>query len=278
MKSLFNLFCCCLLALLVSCGEDNAPSFQLPPGIYTIAKVYDVGNSGNSKDIRVELTVSTEFTSSDLIDVRLVLAKNASTFTVDKISGLIAENYFPIPISNVSKQIIKPSSMKDTDGDAIVNDVTYTVYVALLGKQETRQLSSSKELTLRNKSIYAGDYVGEWEDLGPPGPAKFPVSFRLDDNNEGTFFFSENFKSFSTGLQDMLIKMKVDGASITAFEMNQFMIGYAGSTPGVAQVSNCPATQTATGRFEDDVHLVLATFNWADCDGTRDVQLKFKRQ
>ena len=123
---------------------------------------------------------------------------------------------------------------------------------------------------MEDKPIYAGDYIGTWEDLGPPGPAKTIMSMRITPDYKGEMFYASNkFMPFGTGSQDAVITMTVNGATIASFVLNQAVGGYKGG---------CIATQTLTGRFVDDVNLVLDNFNWPDCDGTRDVALQFFKQ
>lgn len=259
------------LALIASCGKNDAPpAFQLPEGIYTINKVYDIDNTNSFADVRVELTALSTVNVADLVEARLVFSKATKTFTQDQISGLAPDSFFSIPIAAPGNQVIKPTSFKDADGDAIVNGVAYKIYIGVIGKQDAKQLSASKVFTLEDKPIYAGDYVGTWQDLGPPGPATFPMSLRIVEDYSGKMFYANSsFTPFGSGTQDATTTMQVNGTVITSFVLNQFILGYNGG---------CSATKTLTGNFNDDVNLVLDTFSWADCDGTRDVVLKFKKQ
>jgi hypothetical protein len=269
-----------LFTVLLSCGDGAKESaFQLPVGLYTVGGAYDVANNNDISDVRIDVLVSSTLTTSDVLEARLVISKASKTFREEQIATLAAGNFFTFPVSMTAKQIIRPAATHDTDGDTIVNGVAYQVYVAVIGKQETRQLSASKDLTLIDGPIYAGDYVGTWEDLGPPGPAVFPMSLRIADDYTGKLFYANSsFRPFGKGTEDATITMMVSGAIVSAFVLNQFITGYSGSSPGHTPTASCPAIKTLSGRFDGDVDLVLDTFNWADCDGTRDVKLKFTRQ
>jgi hypothetical protein len=251
-----------------SCGKEDA--FTLPDNVYTIAKVYDVGNSGNSTDIRVHLTFLASVNTSDLVESKLVIVKGTQSLSKEQVAALSPDRFMAIPLSNTAKQVVKPTStMKDADGDPIVNG-SYKVYVAVQGKQDALQISNGKEFTLSDVSIYSGDYTGTWQDLGPPGPAQFPMSMRIAADYTGRMFYANaNFAPFGSGAQDALVTLTVNGSIITSFVLNQFISGYNGG---------CSANKTLTGHFDDDINLVLDTFSWADCDGTRDVVLKFTRQ
>lgn len=265
---------------LASCGKDDASTFQLPADIYTIDKVYDIANSNSAADVRVEVVALSTLQVADLMDVLLLFTKASKTFSFDQIDGLAPGNFFSFPISATKNQVIKPTSFKDADGDAIVNGVPYKVYIVIVGKQGAKQLSASKDFTLANKPIYAGDYVGTWEDLGPPGPGNFPVSLRIADSYASQMFYTPNFVPYGRGtsLQDVTATLVVTGTTFS-FVANQFIDKYIGGgafTTG--NTGGCPASKTLTGVVQDDINLVFDTFSWADCDGTRDVKLRFKRQ
>jgi hypothetical protein len=267
---------------IASCGDDPTketetpmpppmPPFQLPDNLYEITKVYDVGNNIDETDIRAELKFLTSANLADIEEARLVIVKSSESFTVEQIDGLVSGNFLTLSLSNTAKQIIKPASgsLKDSDGSTIGNG-SYNVYVAILGKENSRQLSGPKNFVLADKPIYAGNYIGTWEDLGPPGPAKFPMSLRINDDYTGEMFYANaTFTPFGGGSEDATCLMEVDGTTITSFALNQFIEGYNGG---------CPANEILTGQFIDDINLNLATFSWADCDGTRDVILKFTKQ
>lgn len=251
--------------------KDPEGQFQLPDNVYIIEKIYDVGNSANASDFRIYVNFNSVVDIGDLVEVRLVIVKSTDDFSVDQIEGLAEGNYFTVALSNAASQVIKPGGgIKDSDGDPISNNTSYNLYIAVMGQSNAFQLSEAKSFTLQDKPIYAGDYTGTWEDLGPPGPAKFGMSLRITDNYTGQMFYADTtFTPFGNGTQDATTSMVVDGTEITSFVLNQFISGYNGG---------CAAQKTLTGHFENDIDLVLDTFNWADCDGTRDVKLIFRRR
>ena len=134
------------------------------------------------------------------------------------------------------------TALKDSDGTTITNG-DYKAYIAVIGKENTRQVSVVKEFTLRDKPIYAGDYLGTWKDLGPPGPATFPMSLTIADDYTGKMFYANSdFKPFGSGTQDALITMELDGVIISSFVLDQLIPGYKGG---------CLATETLTGKFDE---------------------------
>jgi hypothetical protein len=274
-----------MLAHAFSCGKDpdpklSPPAFQLPANVYSITKVYDIGNNSSPNDLRVEVTFLTSVALTDLVEARLVIVKASKSLTVDQISTLTSSNSFTIALSASASQVIKPAGASDSDGDPVVNGTPYRVYVAILGKEGTKQLSGAKDITLADKPVFAGNYVGSWGDLGPPGPGTFPMSMRIADDYSGQMFYANaNFTPYSpTGAQDATTTIVVTGDAFS-FNLNQFIPGYSGGgAPGGTPTPNCPASKTLTGHIVDDIRLVFDTFSWADCDGTRDVKMEFTRQ
>jgi hypothetical protein len=96
------------------------------------------------------------------------------------------------------------------------------------------------------------------------------MSLHIADDYSGRMFYAnDTFKPYGAGTQDALTTMNISGTSISSFTLNQFIEGYKGG---------CPANKNLTGHFNDDIELVFETFEWADCDGKRNVILKFTKQ
>jgi len=261
------------LLLASSCGDD--PKFKFPETVYTIENIYDIGNTNSPTDLRVHASFNRDVSLANVKEVRAVIVKSSKLFTADDVQGLTSGNYYVGPTTDGELQVIKPgASTRDAEGGQIVNETPYKLYIAVIGTDDATAISASKDFTLKDRPIYAGDYTGNWHDIGPPGPADTKVSLRIRDDYTGQMFFSSNFIPFSRSEQDEIVDMNVNGITITAFALNQLMIGYSGLNGPVG----CAASGTLTGRFEDDINLVLNQFEWADCDGTRQVTLKFTKQ
>lgn len=273
MKRVINTFVGLALAgcFVTSCGDEEG-SVQASD-MYTLTTIYDVGNTGNSSDIRVnfDLKIGTDLTK--LSEVRLVLVRGSKSLSKQKAGSLSPGSFFTVPLQSGSHQSIKiTADIKDSDAEPIING-EYTAFIVTLGTDNAIGISAGKKFALADKPVYAGDYVGVWEDLGPPGPGKFAMSMRIADNYSGKMFYANaDFKPFGSGSQDALVTMTVNGTEISAFVLDQLIENYPNDPTG------CAATKSLTGNFEDDINLVLDTFVWSDCDGSRQVKLKFTRQ
>lgn len=256
------------MAIIVSCG-DTDPSAK-SSDTYTIKRVFDIGNSGSPTDIRVHFDFKVGTILSEISHVRLVFVPGSKGLSKEKAESLDLGSFFELTVSSTSHQVAKvDTDIKDAESKPITNGA-YTAYIVVLKVDGKIEVSKGEKFTLSDSPIYVGDYIGTWEDLGPPGPAKFSMSLRIADDYSGKMFYANaDFKPFGTGSEDATTTLTVDGALISSFVLNQLIGDYKGG---------CAASGTLTGTVEDDINLVLYTFSWSDCDGTRDVKLKFTKQ
>jgi hypothetical protein len=278
MASYRFLLCTMLIsACCIRCGDDSSDSFELPPDQFSINNVYDVGNNSNASDIQVDVKAATTIDVTSIQELRLIIVKASKTITLDQIADIQTGNFFSMPVT-AGNQIINPTGINDSDGDPIANDTPYNIVIGVLGIKNSKQLSNSKQLTLQNKPIYAGDYIGTWEDLGPPGPGKFTISMKIDNDYAAKLFYSSNYTPYGKGTQDVTAILVVTGTSFT-FSANQFIDNYTGGgnfTTGTG--GGCPTSKNLTGKIVDKITLDFDVASWDDCDGTRDVKIKFTRQ
>lgn len=274
MKTIYVNFLFVLLTI-VSCGDHgvSSPTANLPLGLFDIEKVYDVGNAADASDIRASIRFSGGTTAAKLGEVRFVVSKVSSTLSTTTAENLKSGTFVVVTVSEDPAQssitLKGTGALKDADGDAITNG-SYDAYVVTFQSGKAVQITDPVRFTLADQPVFAGNYIGTWEDLGPPGPATFPMSLIIKTDYTGQMFYANaNFKPFGSGSQDATTSMTVSGNLTVSFVLNQSIPGYK---------AGCAAQKTLTGRFVNDINLVLDTFTWADCDGTREVKLSFTRQ
>ena len=246
-----------ILFLVSACGDD--PKFTFPAKVFTIDKAYDVGNNNDASDIRVNVSLEGSVNASDIQEVRLIVVKTGKTISTTDLPNLAPGNFFSAQ-SEDGVNVIKPtSSIKDSDGNSIVNGESYNVYVAAIGRDDAVSLSKSKFLLLKNKPIYAGDYVGIWRDQKI---SNLKISITIADDYTGSIYYTDKFAACCAGQQDGLLVMKVNGNIIESFDYDQYLGNYPAGTGG-----HCPTKVSATGQFKDDIELSLDPFPFSDCDG-----------
>lgn len=244
------------LFLASSCGDD--PKFEFPTKVFTIDKIYDVGNNNNALDIRVQVSLNEVVNTTDITEIRMIVVKSGKTLSIADVQSLPTGNFYSAK-SEVGVNVIKPSSaIKDVDGNSIENDISYKVYVAALGNDDAINLSKPLDFILVNKPIYAGGYKGEWSDQ----KGKFKFSVTISDDYTGSIYYGENFSSCCGGLEDATLVMKLNGSIIESFNFVQYLQDYPNGTGG-----HCPTTVSASGEFKDDIILTLNPFPFSDCDG-----------
>ncbi len=262
-----------VLLTFVSCGDKGVSAPSLPAGLFKIENVYDVGNAADASDIRASIRFSGGTAAAKLGEVRFVVSKVSSALSLTAAESLRSGTFVALSVSDdpslFSISLKATSSLKDADGDAIKN-TSYDAYVVTFESGKAVQITDAVRFTLADQPVFAGNYIGSWEDLGPPGPATFPMSLIINADYTGRMFYANaNFKPFGTGTEDATTSMTVAGDQTLSFLLQQHIPGHKGG---------CVAEKTLTGRFVNDVNLVLDTFTWADCDGTRQVKLLFTRQ
>lgn len=273
-----------LVAIMLSslfqsgCSKSTSTPFILPDNLYTIKTVIDIGNHNNASDIKITVDPSNLLVPSDILNTRLLITKAAKTITGKAAGSLASGKYFSFAVNATKGQIIKPdASLKDSDGE-IIRAGDYNAYIFTQGKENSTQLSAPKSFTLSDKPVLAGDFLGTWEDLGPPGPGSFTISLRINTDYSGSLFYSDNFRPYGKGgtLEDAKMMFTISGNRFTC-TMNQFIGQYTG---GGAFGTNggCPNVKELSGTVVEDVNLVFDQFVWADCDGSREVKMKFTKQ
>lgn len=244
-----------LMIALHACGDNS--KFEFPPNVFTIDKVYDVGNLGSASDIRVKLTFNTAVNPKDVNELRLIITKSTVKITLTEASE--AKNYFSAASSGEENQTIRlASETMDFEGNSIESNTTYNLYVLAMGTDGAMSLSNAASISLENKPIYAGDYVGKWkDDLGD-----LEISLTVNEDYTGLLFYTKSLKSCCKGVSDAIFVMVVNGSTIESFNFDQYLKDYPPGTGG-----HCPAAVSATGKFIDDIRLTLDDFPFSDCDG-----------
>lgn len=278
LRFLFFLLFISVCILQIGCSKTNTVPFSLPDHLYSIKSVLDIGNSGNAADIKLTVDPATTIVTTDIQNVRVIITKAIKGINENDGLGLASDRYFIFPVSTSKLQVIRPNAgLKDSDGDAIKAG-DFKAYIFILGKENSTQLSDPKAFTLTERPPLAGDYKGTWEDLGPPGPGVFDISLRIKDDYSGSLFYSANYTPYGKGgsIDDAKIILKVTVDHFT-FNMNQFIGQYLGGGAFGAN-GGCPNVKDLSGSIVDDISLVFDKFVWTDCDGSREVKMKFTRQ
>ena len=136
-----------LVAAISSCSEDIVP--PLTPDLVSIL-AYDLGNSGNASDIRVDFFVKNNL---NVIEYRVMVVPSASSNAFDEgiAESLPVENLVIIfaESSKITYSINRlPSSLLDVNGAPITDGISYVVVVLAVGNGDQQLSEFSKPFTL----------------------------------------------------------------------------------------------------------------------------------
>lgn len=128
----------------------------------SITKVEDVSNYGDGRDIQVTFTKSSEESKISGYRVFVVRSKVAGDFDIATANGLASSRYIDISKIGSDRTVTLSTSLKDSGGETIVNDVSYRVFVMALGSGSyANSLSSaSSTFTLQTGSQTVGNVSG----------------------------------------------------------------------------------------------------------------------
>lgn len=135
----------------ISCSGDDGggetPTGQFSTGSLALS---DTENQGNGSDVRLSYTITSDL--SILQEIRLFFSRSA--LSLDEAIQVAASGYKTISLS-ASEEINLDTSLSDTDGNPVTEDVVYQVY--LLGVFQNAEipsiLSTATPFTLKNETL-----------------------------------------------------------------------------------------------------------------------------
>ena len=129
MKNLAALTFSIVLTCLLSCGSDGGGEPEVTEIGITFVTVLDAENAGNASDIRVRFNPSAN--EEEVSQYRVIVAKstNAGSLSLESAGALGTDRYFGIsPTGDVIQEHLA-ENLRDSDGESIVEGVTYQVLV-----------------------------------------------------------------------------------------------------------------------------------------------------
>ncbi|MEM7298436.1 MAG: SMP-30/gluconolactonase/LRE family protein [Bacteroidota bacterium] len=144
------------LLLLVSCGSSDEVVENIPellPATSLSAK--DVANFGNGSDIQITFNKPTDLSIVEEFRVFVVPEEVSSNF--DSTAAINGTHYYVISKNGSSTSVNLNEDQADSNGDLVVEDKSYTIYVMTMGIVESGlggALSSpSSSFTLMQKNV-----------------------------------------------------------------------------------------------------------------------------
>lgn len=240
--------------LLSSCND--VLEIQLPLNNIQNISAFDIGNNLNASDLRIDFSVTDESNSEDF---RIIIAKAtpANQLTISDAKGLTNDQFFSeASRSTLSYSLKLPATQLDSDGDEVVIDQAYNIYIYTPFNESLS--SPSAIINLVDEPVLNGDFVGTWNDnlydnLG--------VSFSVNaftNLYSGDFFASANLTPVWGNNNDGRVSFIVqEDGTITDFTYIQDLPGFMDGCPGLYVGSG-----TVVGDFVLDIN-----FTGDDCEG-----------
>jgi hypothetical protein len=251
---------------LYSCSDETEPPIEEMKeiGAPGSIQVFDIGNDGNSQDVRIFFNAGFNF--SDVKEYRAIFTKSSNAGNLDVTNALILSSglYYTFQNSSQSPRLNMIPELKDTDGDPVVNGLSYNLFVLAIPKIEgieAKLSSKSPDFTLTEeelKDIYISSRSGNSVELFDGITGEHIKSF-VSANSGGLsapqeVIFLDDGDLIVTGRFNSAIK-KYDG--ITGSFKEDFTSGYTLDNPtktnigpdGHLYVSQWGAVQNSIVRF-----------------------------
>jgi len=152
-----------LTLFLIGCSDKDKPLVQRINEI----TVYDVGNAGNSSDIRIKFGIEI---IADISDLRILVIPFdlSDSYTKNQALELSSDSYHSIgqPSSGLSYSL-RLSSISDVEGNSVNNNKEYIIKILMVGEGFNQlSLIGSNQILLVNKGVLEGYYEGCPEECG----------------------------------------------------------------------------------------------------------------
>ena len=151
----------------------------------------DVDDNNNGLDLQVDFNMAADEQFIEEYRVMVVKTADAATFNLDSANAVIAANYTAVAPTGSNLSTVLTATSTDIDGDAIVNDIAYKLFVlavtpdSILSVQNINGLSlESNEITL---SITTG--INDINDLTTniyPNPVSNVLNIELQETSNYT--------------------------------------------------------------------------------------------
>lgn len=234
-------------------------------------KVKDYNNNANASDIVMSFTKPA---NTDLVkEFRIIISQSTEDLTLEKVSSLQENQFFTVDTKSSPSDINLPSSLIDSNGEAIEEGIQYFLSVESVGSSIDNQLSKpSKKFTLERTNLVrtlvenvnggsGGVAIDENGDLymadfgqtlgGPPGDKVYKITPSGNVSVFATGFVGASGNDFDS--KGNLFQSNIAGQSISKITQDGTVTNFA---------SGDPIVNTVGISIDDNDELYVA-----DCDG-----------
>ena len=248
------------LLFLTACSDEGGSSTEITD-IITPGSILDVGNTNTASDALVTFSLS-DIRLADEVTLVVFLSSDFSNANNVQLESIPQAAKQTIVANRLTNKVKLSSSLTANNGQAIVNDVDYTLIFITTLEGVSQVNSATKTFQLSDRNVLEGRYTGLWNDNIY---TNFGISAELEagfGNVSGPFFYSESFSSCCGGENDGTIRLSLEGDQILAFTYSQSLESFMGGP--------CPGLYTGAGFIKNDnegITLVI-DFEGDDCEGS----------
>ena len=257
-----------LCAGLAACSEPEP--LPLTSFLITEIKAYDLGNNGNSSDIRVDFAVQNNL-HVDEYRIMVVPSNVRSAFDVSLASTMEPASYVDLDPESFELEYSVArltSELLDVNGSPIQNELEYVVAILVKGVGDLQLSEFSRPFTLIEQGIYSGRYFLGFDDqpctrsdgsMTSPGTTPPDGTYYVDlTGDSNTYSGILRCDTCDPGLTTWgVLSLTIEGTEIPEFRQD-----WAGAPCfSILCVDNpgCPWTSAGQGTVDDEVVFTVSS-------------------
>ncbi|MEO9805518.1 MAG: MBL fold metallo-hydrolase [Reichenbachiella sp.] len=160
MKNIIILFTAAAFIFFQCDSDGESDSSALTVVAVAGLSIDDITNNGNASDLQVSFTSITQEEGLEAYRLFIVKAANSGSFTLAAAEA-ITINFLDIPKGTPSQKVVLDATALDSDGDEIVEGVSYRGFILSMGMEGVSNVLSepSNAITIKQSSIKI-TYIG----------------------------------------------------------------------------------------------------------------------
>ncbi|MCR9250447.1 MAG: hypothetical protein NXI20_08475 [bacterium] len=256
------LFSSLLLSVFACEDEEVVEEIEAPVSIEAVEEVdvNDIANSESAADIEVWFRAPLD--QSNIEEYRIFVVPINNEFNVELALEVSEGSYESVTATALrNKLVVLSNDLLDTDGEEIVNNVFYHLYILSVGKESiSSALSEGESFQITNRSLISGTWTGT--GTSSLFPAAYSVTFALTENDgilSGIFYLNSTTQAGWGGSNDGTFYAELDGSTLTNVEVVQDLDDI-----------DCPGVFSGTGSINISVGGMSINWTGTDCSGFHD--------
>ena len=257
MKSTFHAYLVLTLFLFSACSSEEEVLTTLD--FASQIRVIDLENDESASDLIVLFKLD-DPTVMNSLKLFIIESIRYNDITLQDLQNLDDSRTQSVSLTDngSSFEVSLLSSLQEFNGNPIQNGKSYNVGFIAEVDGNIRLNSQSGLISLSEEHFLNGDYTGTWNDNLY---TDFGISAKLKVSGStisGPFFYSPNFVSCCSGINDGSISFRLVDGAVQNFKYAQSLASFMGG--------ECPGVYNGEGVQENYTSFVIP-FDGNDCEG-----------